>query len=74
MLLSKLQFGEQKRIQKINLPPKIKLRLNNMGLTEGVKITLIRTAPLGDPLEIKVRDFYMAIRKNLADKIEVGEL
>ncbi len=74
MLLSELNIGQEKKVIKINCIDKVKARLNAMGLTEGVKVTLIRIAPLGDPLEIKVRDFYMAIRKNQAEKITVGEL
>ena len=45
-----------------------------MGLTEGVTVTLVRRAPLGDPLELKVRDFYLAIRSSAAEKIEVEKL
>ncbi len=74
MLLSQLKIGESKRIKEINCCKKVKQRLNNMGLTQGITITLVRIAPLGDPIEIKVRDFYMAIRKNQAQKIVVESL
>ncbi len=71
MLLSQLKIGEEKRVKKINCSKKLKIRLNNMGLNEGVKVKLVRLAPLGDPIEIKVRDFYMVIRKSEAKNIEV---
>ncbi len=74
MLLSQLKIGQQMKVLQIDCANKIKLRLNNMGLTEGVKVTLVRIAPLGDPLEIKVRDFYLALRKKEARRIVVGEL
>ena len=45
-----------------------------MGLTNGAIISVTRCAPLGDPIEIKVRDFYLAIRLNLAKQIEVIEI
>ncbi len=71
MLLSKLNLSEQKRVDKILCAEKTRRRLNNMGLTEGVLVTLVRIAPFGDPLEIKIRDFYLAIRREIADKITV---
>ena len=39
------------------------LRLREMGLLPGTSVTLVRTAPLGDPLEIKVRGYHLTIRK-----------
>jgi len=39
------------------------LRLREMGLVAGTKVTLVRTAPLGDPLELKVRGYHLTLRK-----------
>lgn len=47
------------------------LRLREMGLSPGTRITLVRTAPLGDPLEIKVRGYNLTLRKTEADHIVV---
>jgi ferrous iron transport protein A len=47
------------------------LRLREMGLMPGTAVTLIRTAPLGDPLEIKVRGYNLTLRKTEADQILV---
>lgn len=58
----------------MNNSENIKRRLNNMGLVEGITITLVRVAPLKDPVEIKLRDFYLAIRKKQTKKIEVTVL
>lgn len=41
-------------------------RLLAMGLTVGTEFTLVRTAPLGDPIEISVRGFSLILRKNEA--------
>lgn len=71
MVLSELKVGKTCRIKSITLSPKIKDKLQCFGMTEGVKVTLIRKAPFGGPFEIKVRDFYMSIRKVEADKITV---
>lgn len=47
------------------------VRLREMGLLAGTRITLIRTAPLGDPLEIKVRGYNLTLRKSEADHVLV---
>ena len=47
------------------------LRLREMGLLPGTPVTLIRTAPLGDPLEIKVRGYHLTLRKSEAEHIVV---
>ncbi len=44
------------------------------GLTVGVTVTLVRRAPLGDPIELKVRGCYLALRNSAAEKIEVEEI
>jgi ferrous iron transport protein A len=46
-------------------------RLQDMGLLTGTIIRLIRFAPLGDPIEIKARGYYLSLRKSAADKIWV---
>jgi len=47
------------------------VRLREMGLLVGTRITLLRTAPLGDPLEIKVRGYNLTLRKTEADHVLV---
>ncbi len=47
------------------------LRLREMGMSPGVRITLVRTAPLGDPIEIKVRGYSLTLRKSDADHVLV---
>ena len=74
MFLSDLKVGEQARVVMLDNPKKIKQRLTNLGLTCGTVVVLIRRAPLGDPIEIKVRDFYLALRASDADKIRVDLL
>ena len=74
MVLSDLSAGESGIIKELKNERRFVLRLNAIGITENAKVTLIRTAPFGDPLEIKVRDFYLAIRKEQADKIVLEEL
>ena len=49
-------------------------RLLAMGLTRGTVLTFIRKAPLGDPIEVEVRGFHLALRKQEAQMIEIEPL
>lgn len=46
-------------------------RLGEMGLVEGTDVKVIRVAPLGDPLEIELMGYFLTLRKNEADLVEV---
>ena len=48
-------------------------RLLAMGLTKGTEIKLLKIAPLGDPLEIKVRGFNLSLRKKEADILMISK-
>ncbi len=47
-------------------------RLMEMGVVPGVSVRVIKSAPFGDPLEIRVRGYNLAMRKSEADSIEVS--
>ena len=46
-------------------------RLLEMGILEGTEVQVVRLAPLGDPIEIKLRGYHLSIRKSEAEKIQV---
>lgn len=46
-------------------------KLLSMGLTRGTSFTVLRVAPLGDPVEIEVRGFKLSLRKSEADALLV---
>ena len=69
--LSELEDGQKARIVKINLAGDIRRRLSDMGLVNGGEIQLERVAPLGDPIEIKVKGYDLSLRKEVASEIEV---
>lgn len=48
------------------------LRLLEMGLTPGVKVTVVNTAPLGDPLELELRGYRLSIRRNEAARVAIS--
>ena len=54
--------------------PSLRTRILDMGLTPRVKVTLIKTAPMGDPLEIKVRGYLLTLRKHEAEKILITNI
>lgn len=51
--------------------PAYRDRLLSMGLTKGTSFEVVRVAPLGDPVEIRVRGFNLSLRKDEADAILV---
>ncbi len=48
------------------------LRLLEMGILEGTEIEVVRLAPLGDPIEIKLRGYHLSIRRDEAEQIEIA--
>lgn len=74
-LLNELPFNQEAIVSKLLPAAKpFKRKLLAMGITPGVKITVIRTAPLGDPIEVKVRNFLLCLRKTEAQTIEVIDI
>ena len=69
--LSSLPTGTAATVTEIKVPPEKKGRLMEMGLLVGTPVELIRFAPLGDPVEIKVRGYHLTLRKHEADLIWV---
>ncbi len=69
--LTSLQLGGSATVTEINLPPQQRGRLLEMGLLVGTPLQLIRFAPLGDPVEIKVRGYHLTLRRQDADLILV---
>ena len=49
----------------------LRRRIMDMGITKGVEIYVRKVAPLGDPIEITVRDYELSVRKGDAELIEV---
>ena len=46
-------------------------RLLEMGILEGTEVQVVRLAPFGDPIEIKLRGYHLSIRKSEAERIEI---
>ncbi len=69
--LSSVAVGTAATVTEIKLPPEHRPRLMEMGLLVGTTVELVRFAPMGDPLEIKVRGYNLTLRKAEADQILV---
>lgn len=69
--LTSVALGTTVTVAEINLPPESRPRLMEMGLLIGTSVELVRFAPLGDPVEIKVRGYNLTLRKHEADQIFV---
>jgi ferrous iron transport protein A len=63
--------GETVRVVKVHGEGALRRRLLDMGITKGTTINVLKTAPLGDPIEVTVRDYELSIRKSDAQLIEV---
>ena len=74
-VLSDLKVGQKARVVKLKVTDRIIRRhLLDMGLTRGVVVTIKKIAPMGDPIDLELRDYELCICKNDLSKIEVEVL
>ena len=71
MTLRDAAVGSTVVVSKITGDPAYKRRIMDMGITKGVQIYVRKVAPLGDPIEVTVRDYELSLRKVDAEMIEV---
>jgi ferrous iron transport protein A len=69
--LTSVAVGTSATVAEINVPSASRARLMEMGLLVGTKVELVRFAPLGDPVEIKIRGYNLTLRKSEAEQILV---
>lgn len=69
--LNELAVGTYAKVVKIRGEGPLRRRIMDMGITKGAEIYVQKLAPLGDPIEITVRDYELSIRKADAQYIEV---
>jgi len=73
MKLTNIPIGQSARVLAFNGNSPITKRLMEMGVVPGVSIRVVKSAPFGDPLEIRVRGYNLAMRKSEAQTIEVEQ-
>ncbi|MCK4582959.1 ferrous iron transport protein A [Candidatus Bathyarchaeota archaeon] len=69
--LSELEPGDTGVVVKIVGSSSTRRRIMDMGVVRGTKVVLIRRAPLGDPVELEIRDYNLSLRKREAANIYV---
>ena len=69
--LKDIKVGQTVKVKKIHGEGPVKRRIMDMGITRGVEIYVRKVAPLGDPMELNVRNYELSVRKADAEIIEV---
>jgi Fe2+ transport system protein FeoA len=70
--LSDLKPGNTATVIKLTGSGAVKRRIADMGITSGARIEMIRNAPLGDPVEFKVRGYLLTLRRSEAEGVIVS--
>jgi Fe2+ transport system protein FeoA len=71
MKMSELKPGDKATVVSVDPSGETGMRLIEMGVVKGANFKFVRKAPLGDPVEIKLRGFILALRKEEASRVEV---
>ncbi len=69
--LGDVEMGSCARVRHVNGDRRLRLRLLEMGLLPGTYVRVVRRAPMGDPIELRLRGYSLSIRRADADGIEV---
>ena len=75
MTLDKLEVGMDAIIKSVDCDEvSLRKHILDMGLTPGTEVTLVKVAPMGDPLELRVRGYELTLRKDDAARIELTDI
>ena len=69
--LKDAKIGETVKVVKLTGEGPVKRRIMDMGITRGTQVYVRKVAPLGDPIEVTVRNYELSIRKADAEMIEI---
>ena len=69
--LKDVKVGETAAVKRLHGEGPVKRRIMDMGLTKGVQVYVRKVAPLGDPMELTVRNYELSVRKADAEMVEV---
>lgn len=73
MTLAELAVGQNAIIKAVGGEGPLRLRFLDMGLIPHTQVTVIKVAPMGDPIEIRIRGYELTLRKEDAAQIEIVE-
>ncbi|AFM42077.1 Fe2+ transport system protein A [Desulfosporosinus acidiphilus SJ4] len=71
--LGELKPGERACVERINGGGALRRRMMDMGIVPGVELEVVRCAPMGGPLQIRLKGYYLAMRRGECAKIVVSE-
>ncbi len=74
MTLGKTSIGKSVKLLQVGGEGALGRHLLGLGLTPNTVVTVRKTAPMGDPIELKLRGYILTLRKSDAEKIEVEEV
>jgi ferrous iron transport protein A len=69
--LDELGIGKKAQVARVRGNGELRRRLMDMGITHGVQIEVLKVAPMGDPIEYKLRGYHLSLRKSEACLIEI---
>ncbi len=69
--LSSLEPGSDCRVVAVNGTGRVSRRLKEMGVIPGVSVRMVKSAPFGDPFEVRLLGYSLALRKSEAELVEV---
>ena len=72
MTLDDIAVGKSCTVERLNDTGEIRRRIMDMGITKGTEISVLKIAPLGDPIDISVRGYQLSLRRSDAKNIEVA--
>lgn len=71
MTLAAVEVGGSAIVEALDCPRSVSRRLMEMGLLPETEVRVVRVAPLGDPIELRVRDYSLSLRRREAAAIRV---
>jgi len=72
--LADLEPGHRAIVTRVQGEGTLRRRLMDLGIISGTPITMERSAPLGDPIDIRIRGYHLSLRKHEAGLVEVQPL
>jgi ferrous iron transport protein A len=72
LTLDQLDLGQHAEVRAVVGRGPMTVRLLEMGFVPGVEVSLVKRAPLGDPLELRLRGYHVSLRRAEARRVEVG--
>lgn len=72
--LSELKPGQKGQIEGLGGGGAVKRRIRDMGVTTGTLVEVVRVAPMGDPMDIKVKGYHLSLRREEAADIRVRKV